>query len=394
MKTKFTLLVTCVFVISAMVYAGTNPSSSGNKSAGTHQAINKTPLRNLPASIGVPSVTQCGTAFPYTDSLHIPDFVSTPPVVVSASINVTGISGTNLGSDVFLSKVHIAGHHSWLGDIIISLTAPNAAVARLMDRPGRTISGFGCGNANFSFDVIPGTGHDNETTCFTTPTPPVPPGVYAISGVFTVMSGDDLNNLNTAGGDPNGTWTMSASDNSGGDVGAIDTLILYFVNANSVFSYSISSTTVDFTAPTNPGAAFGWDFGDGNFGSGQTVSNTYAVAGSYLVTMTIATPNECIVSQQVNPAVGVGMPSLGSHDKKISLAPNPSSGMVDISISEISSANATLTIRDSFGRILKTLALRSGTFHQTLDISEWSKGVYFVNVVDKDFIKVQKLVLN
>lgn len=390
MKTKITLLAICSMMVTAAALAGTNPSSTAKASSAANKTNDLNQSRNS-HGVAIAAMTECGTAVTFSDGLPIVDNDTSG---TSALITVSGITGSNLGADVFLTKVHIAGHHSFVGDLIFSLTAPNGTSVLLMNRPGRTTTGFGCQYDNFSFDVVNGTGHDNESTCIVTPTAPVPPDTFAIEGVFSTFGTSNLNSINLAGGDPNAIWTLFASDNAAQDTGSIDTLIMYFTGPSSVFSYVISSTTVNVTATPGTGVTYGWDFGDGNYGTGSTASNTYAVGGNYLITMARATITDtCIMSVYVNPAIGVGIPVVNAHTANLIIAPNPSSGKVDINISEISSGNADLVICDYLGRIQEVEHINSVTYHKSIDASQWSKGIYFVKVVNKDFTKVQKLVL-
>ena len=47
------------------------------------------------------------------------------------------------------------------------------------------------------------------------------------------------------------------------------------------------------------GYAYRWDFGDGNFGSGTSVSNQYDFQGTYRVTLTVVSPDSCRASQDM-----------------------------------------------------------------------------------------------
>lgn len=60
------------------------------------------------------------------------------------------------------------------------------------------------------------------------------------------------------------------------------------------------NTPVTFTAVNNAGAAYNWNFGDGNTGIGNPITHTYMAAGTYTVTLTVSSgANSVSSSSQV-----------------------------------------------------------------------------------------------
>ena len=93
------------------------------------------------------------------------------------------------------------------------------------------------------------------------------------------------------------TVTLSITDSSGQTAHASKTLTVNPQLSGS-FSYNPSSPLpllpVTFTATGSGGAQpynYRWDFGDGTAASGQTISHTYLLPGSYVVTLTITDAN-------------------------------------------------------------------------------------------------------
>jgi PKD repeat protein len=142
-------------------------------------------------------------------NLAIPDG---DPLGISNSQTVTTAPGTTLGGDVELSGVYFKIDHTWVGDLIVTLTAPNGAQVVLTDRPGVPASLAGCDGDNMDVLVETGTGNDMEAVCNNLP---------AISGVFTAANGSDLELINDIGGAPNGTWFLTVSDNAALDTGTL-----------------------------------------------------------------------------------------------------------------------------------------------------------------------------
>ncbi|MBX3689056.1 proprotein convertase P-domain-containing protein [Dokdonella sp.] len=122
---------------------------------------------------------------------------------VSNSITVTDTSTlTNL-------KVSIKGTHTWVGDLKFQLSR-GAGNVMLVDRPGYTGSGFGCSNNDFDIVLDDAATTPVEGQCNATPP--------ALSG--TVSPNNPINSV-FAGAPFNGTWTLTATDNAGGDTGSL-----------------------------------------------------------------------------------------------------------------------------------------------------------------------------
>lgn len=113
--------------------------------------------------------------------------------------------------------------HTWIGDVTITITAPNASSMTVIARTGRGASGFGdstnvdgdyrfiAGGADFwaaaaplgSADVIPGGDYSPFTNNGD--------GTYTLTD-YTMFNGDS-----------SGTWTVDIADGAGGDTGAFVT---------------------------------------------------------------------------------------------------------------------------------------------------------------------------
>lgn len=121
--------------------------------------------------------------------------------------------------------------HTWAGDLIATLEAPNGASADLMRRP-EDASGFGAfgDSSNFLGDYrFIDTGADLAL------------GLTAGGPAFTLPSGDYQASTRAGTSTPNmfvsldaafsginplGTWTLKISDNAGGDAGSVAGAIL------------------------------------------------------------------------------------------------------------------------------------------------------------------------
>jgi len=172
----------------------------------------------------------------------------------------TGISSTiSVGDEVtvFGHSSYINVTHTWIGDLIVSLTSPAGTTVVLHNR-----SGGSADDIDQSFDASAFNGE--------------------------VATGD---------------WTLTVSDNAGADTGTLNNWAMTItglgevtpVAPNADFSYSANMLSVTFsdesTDANNDIESWSWDFGDGATSTEQNPTHTYAASGSYDVTLTVTDSN-------------------------------------------------------------------------------------------------------
>lgn len=148
------------------------------------------------------SFTYNGLPLAITDNL---------PAGVSSTADVAGVPGP-----ITSVQVQVTADHTWVGDLIFTLTSPGGTSVTLMDRPGVPgLSPFGCSNNNV--DVLFGDGlpDDPEGTCSGA-------GQGNTADPWPVSNATPVQPLSALNGeDANGTWTLTVSDNAGGDTGTL-----------------------------------------------------------------------------------------------------------------------------------------------------------------------------
>ena len=170
--------------------------------------------------------------------------------------DANGITSTITVADpltVFGHNSHINISHTWIGDLLVSLTSPAGTTVVLHNRSG-------------------GSADDIDQSF----------GSEAFNG--EVATGD---------------WTLSVSDNVGADTGTLNNWSMTITGLGEVspaapeadFSYTVDMLNVMFsdlsTDANNDIASWDWNFGDGASSSEQNPSHTYAAAGTYDVTLTV-----------------------------------------------------------------------------------------------------------
>ncbi|WP_223788581.1 proprotein convertase P-domain-containing protein [Marinicella meishanensis] len=103
--------------------------------------------------------------------------------------------------------------HTWVGDLILTLSKDGTSVV-LMDRPGFTGTGFGCGNDDIDALFDDGSGTPVESECEATP--PAIGGTVQPEEALAAFNGVDLA----------GDWTLNISDNAGFDTGTLNEFCL------------------------------------------------------------------------------------------------------------------------------------------------------------------------
>ena len=62
------------------------------------------------------------------------------------------------------------------------------------------------------------------------------------------------------------------------------------------------------------------------------------------------------------------------------IAPNPASAEINVQWPESLTAKATLSLTNIEGKLLKTMELRAGTNNTRLNITDFSPGMYFIEI--------------
>ena len=162
------------------------------------------------------------------------DMVAPTMSVDNATISETVTFGSGNGSVVDVD-VTVESDHSWVGDLVISITSPAGTTVELMNNIGGP--GFGCAGDGLDLifdDAATLTYADLDGTCNNNP---------AAEGTFQPLDALSVFNGQTAAGD----WTISVTDLATGDSGDVDVTIN--LSANSEIPFPVPATaTVTPTA--------------------------------------------------------------------------------------------------------------------------------------------------
>jgi subtilisin-like proprotein convertase family protein len=153
------------------------------------------------------SYNNCGSApasttFSFTTSSCTTVASTDIPVTIDASGTPTITSTLNVtssGNIVDLNVLNLNGTHSWINDLTVTLTSPQATVVTLWD---------GICNSEDNFDL----NFDDDATPGALPCPPIGGGTYQPATVLSAFNGENMS----------GTWTLTISDGANADGGALE----------------------------------------------------------------------------------------------------------------------------------------------------------------------------
>jgi subtilisin-like proprotein convertase family protein len=234
-STTYNMLTAGTYNFTATTAVTGDGNASNNTTTITRDGHN--PIVTIPPTTNIctggnTSLSANATVYNYNSSftnntpLAIPDDV---PAGVNSSIIVSGVPGLASGiSSALIQNIS----HTFDGDLILKLTAPNGSFVLLSNQEGG-------GGANFVQTLFTGSAIT-----------PISAGAAPFTGSFLPE-----NPLSGLTGPANGTWVLNVSDNAAADVGILNGWTLTFPVANSISSYSWTpSTGLSATNVANPTA--------------------------------------------------------------------------------------------------------------------------------------------
>jgi hypothetical protein len=190
------------------------------------------------------------------------------------------------------------------------------------------------------------------------------------------------------------TQTFSFTDNSGNagfcafDVIITEPLTLSTAVTNT--SGGQSNGAIDLTVTGGAGPyTYAWTQNDQVFSTEQDLINIPAAVYQVVVT----DGNGCVYHTetiQVTNVVGSYEPTWVS---RVSLRPNPTSGITYLVFGEVPNESVNVAITDATGRMVSNL-ISDGQKQIQLNCSDLPSGMYYIRMSTKDFTTGRKLMVN
>ena len=215
-----------------------------------------------------------------------------------------------------------------------------------------------------------------------------PTHTYASSGTYYVcLTGSDI--------DSNGNVICSSTY-------CTNVVIVIIPRSCSALFYTYPDSTtlyhyiaVNMATGIQP-LTYLWSWGDGTSDSTPYPSHTYSAVGNYTVCLTITDSVGCTSTycDSVNSVIAInvtkpapsGIKEL-TGDSRFTLFPNPANDNITIEIFDFSK-DETISVYDIQGQLLMQQPMLQAKTN--VDISSFTKGIYFIKVASENGVEVKK----
>lgn len=162
---------------------------------------------------------------------------------------------------------------------------------------------------------------------------------------------------------------------------------------SSLFGFSNIGNEVSFVNNSTNSDTYFWDFGDGFTSTEVSPVHTYQTLGEYVVSLTVSNAqcSDNTLTQTVSLSV-VGVNKLIAGNA-INIFPNPSQGILYIENSYTNNEFGVNVYNVTGQRVFSDILDGKITSHK-IDLSNFSKGVYYIQINSKESVLTQRLVLS
>ncbi len=277
----------------------------------------------------------------------------------------------NSGDPVTGATVDVDATHTWVGDLVITLTSPAGTTVVLGDQPGVPGSQFGCDGDNISVTFDDAAANDAtafENACGNAP---------AISGAYQPV--DALSSF--AGESAAGTWTLCAYDNVNQDAGSITN-----------FGLTVN-TEVPCIDPVDCIAA---DMANYNCERRTTTITSIGIAtlslGSIFNGIPLVAPGDNTPFGGINAVDEYARTETDAFDK-LDIFPTLANNVLNVRYSLSNEAMSQVNIIDINGKLMQQYSQNINDIQtMQVDVSTLPSGIYFVQMVANDIVLVEKFV--
>jgi len=345
---------------------------------------------------GTYSVSLTATNGVGSNTLNQPTYITVNPTPATPAITQTGQT---------LNSNAVGASYQWyLGGVVI---------------PGATSSTY-TGTPNLSLGTY-GVIVTNNTGCSSAMgtiiiSPSVAPTAAFAASTTTTCANDTVQFTDNSTGNPTSwSWTFQGG-NPASSVAQNPTVIYsaagsYSVSltaTNSIGNNTLNQPTYITVNPdpgtptvtqagqtltcTTAGTTYQWYF-NGKAISGATSSTYTGTPTLPLGTYGVVITNGFGCSSTMGTIIVDGINEL-SVNNSISVFPNPTNGNVKVTLTMPKEGDYKLSVSDVLGRTMFADEIHiTGTYNGNIDMSGYSKGIYFISVKDGSFLAVKKVVV-
>jgi len=163
----------------------------------------------------------------------------------------------------------------------------------------------------------------------------------------------------------------------------------------SKFTFIQNDNIITFNNQSTNAIYYKWDFGDGQSSTQTNPIHSYATQGTYYVTLKAKNPCDSSIFLDTINIVIVGLKNTNNPDR-INIFPNPTSGIINISYYSDNSKSINLKFFDLTGREMKKQFIEAlpGLNNFTVNIENFTSGIYFLKLTDEKESVIKKIVKN
>ncbi|NNC95729.1 MAG: T9SS type A sorting domain-containing protein, partial [Chitinophagales bacterium] len=154
------------------------------------------------------------------------------------------------------------------------------------------------------------------------------------------------------------------------------------------FTFVETPSGFEFNSLDDQANSYSWDFGDGFTSSDPNPTHNYALAGVYVVGLTLDG-----ICTKTDTVVGGGLGFNNITNQNIQLSPNPTDGLVTLMLSSRSDEDLSISIYNTNGKKILTDVINKGAKAKELDLEYLASAVYFIKVQGKNGSFFEKLVV-
>lgn len=151
---------------------------------------------------------------------------------------------------------------------------------------------------------------------------------------------------------------------------------------------------VSITDQSAGGTYYNWNLGDGTNASSGSVTHTYNALGTYEISLELTDSTGCssIVTDSIVIVLFVGQPEPNAQNLQV--WPNPSTGVLNISYTFPGTQTLDLEVVNLLGQPVHQEQIRAlRSIERSLDLSEVTKGMYFVRMRSEKGTLVRKILI-
>ena len=152
-------------------------------------------------------------------------------------------------------------------------------------------------------------------------------------------------------------------------------------NLHAGFTFNQQGNSISFTNSSSNYNNVMWSFGDEESSTSTNSNHTFTSNGTYEVKL-YAINNTCIDS--VSQFITINTTGLNDHKNSVSkIVPNPNNGVFALKLERPQSINS-INIYSCIGELIETISVNKTIDNYKFDTNNFSKGIYYIEIIGEN----------